>query len=299
MYLNRKKEDYVMMYFKIKRFIKELGVISLYLLRGEYSLDLLLSNLICSITPLKKRFYPRLVKMPDGFKIYINDPVTITINVPDQYVLREYEVCPEFIPREGWAVLDVGAYIGLFSLRASRLVGGKGLIVAFEPNPLAWYWLKRNIALNKAKNIRALPIGLGESNGFVNLHIVTKGNIEATSMVKQHIEDKLGKEVYNYIITKVPVYRLDTLVNKGILAQYFKDRIDLVKVDIEGMELNFLKGSANLLQRGVIQRFVIEIHTDVCTEQQLLNFLMGYGYEVEKVVTFSSIKKVAYLKAKK
>jgi len=237
--------------------------------------------------------------MPDGFKIYINDPVTITINVPDQYVLREYEVCPEFIPREGWAVLDVGAYIGLFSLRASRLVGGKGLIVAFEPNPLAWYWLKRNIALNKAKNIRALPIGLGESNGFVNLHIVTKGNIEATSMVKQHIEDKLGKEVYNYIITKVPVYRLDTLVNKGILAQYFKDRIDLVKVDIEGMELNFLKGSANLLQRGVIQRFVIEIHTDVVQEQQLLNFLMGYGYEVEKVVTFSSIKKVAYLKAKK
>ncbi len=87
--------------------------------------------------------------------------------------------------------------------------------------------------------------------------------------------------------------------NHGILAQYFKDRIDLVKVDIEGMELNFLRGSANLLQREVIQRFVIEIHTDVVQEQQLLNFLMGYGYEVEKVVTFSSIKKVAYLKAKK
>jgi len=54
MYLNRKKEDYVMMYFKIKRFIKELGVISLYLLRGEYSLDLLLSNLFVQL-PLSRR----------------------------------------------------------------------------------------------------------------------------------------------------------------------------------------------------------------------------------------------------
>jgi FkbM family methyltransferase len=61
-------------------------------------------------------------------------------------------------PKEGWIVLDAGAYIGLYSLRASRLVGPEEFIVAFEPNPYAFYWLESNLKLNGVKNVKALPM---------------------------------------------------------------------------------------------------------------------------------------------
>ena len=122
--------------------------------------------------------YPRIVKTVDGLKVYVNDFATLDINIPDQYVRREYELHQDYVPREGWVVLDIGAYVGLYSLRASKLVGLKGFVVAFEPNPYVFQWLKYNLKLNRATNVRALPIALGDRNGFTELYVVTKGNIE-------------------------------------------------------------------------------------------------------------------------
>ncbi len=92
-------------------------------------------------------------------------------------------------------------------------MGDEGFVVAFELNPHVFYWLKNNIKLNKARNVLALPIALGDENKFVELYCVTKGNIEASSMIYNHVYRKLRDEVQEFKAVKVPMYRLGDLFN--------------------------------------------------------------------------------------
>jgi FkbM family methyltransferase len=50
----------------------------------------------------------------------------------------------------------------VYTLWAAKIVGGDGFVVAFEPNPLAFAWLVRNVELNGARNVKALPYALGD-----------------------------------------------------------------------------------------------------------------------------------------
>jgi len=89
-------------------------------LRGERTLSISLANVLISIGIMRNiGMYPRIVKTRDGFRIYVNDPATLLINIPDHYEKREYMRHPDYIPRSGWAVIDVGAYVGIYSLWAS------------------------------------------------------------------------------------------------------------------------------------------------------------------------------------
>ncbi len=59
------------------------------------------------------------MKTVDGLRVYVNDSATLDVNIPDQYVRHEYELHQDYVPREGWMVLDIGAYVGLYSLRGN------------------------------------------------------------------------------------------------------------------------------------------------------------------------------------
>ena len=75
--------------------------------------------------------------------------------------------------------MDVGAYVGIYSLWSSRLVDEDGMVITFEPSPETYYWLINNIKLNNASNIHPMPYALGDSTGTAELY-VPKTNIEAT-----------------------------------------------------------------------------------------------------------------------
>jgi len=232
--------------------------------------------------------YPRRIKVPDSFTIYINDPATLTINIPDRYIRKEYELHPAYIPSKGWTVLDVGAYVGLFSMRASRLVGDSGRVVAFEPNPLAYYWLRRNIALNRLSNVEALPIALGSYDGVTELYIVLKGNIGVSSIFRNHLL-KQGEASGSFIVVKVPMRKLDSIAEKLRL-----NHVDLVKIDVEGAELEVLRGSRGLMERGGVEKVVVEVHIDVVNEEDVRDFLVHHGFRIDKSVNFGNVKKIFY-----
>jgi len=253
-----------------------------------------ISGTMVSIRFLRRvGLYPRRIKVPDGLTIYVNDPATLTTNIPDQYIRREYELHPAYIPGKGWIVLDVGAYAGLFSMRASRLVGDSGRIVAFEPNPLTYYWLKRNIALNKLSNVEALPIALGSYDGVTELYAVLKGNIGASSIFGEHLV-KSDKTIKSFIVVEVPIRRLDSIVGKLRLSH-----VDLMKIDVEGAELDVLRGSKRFIERGGVERFVVEVHTDVVNERDVRDFLVRHSFKIEKSVRFGNVKKILYARLAK
>lgn len=114
----------------------------------------------------------------------------------------------------------MGAYVGLYSLWSSKLIGDGGLVVAFESNPESYYWLKNNIELNKAYNVYALPYALGDTLSTTKLY-VPKVNVEASSLIPGHL---VMNPMGNIGIAKqynIPVITLDYfLVNSKVYYRY-------------------------------------------------------------------------------
>ena len=92
------------------------------------------------------------------------------------YILRE-EYEPEFsllatILQPGWVFLDVGANVGVYSVRAGRLVGGHGVVVAFEPFPQTAAQLLDNVRLNGLRNVRVRVLCAGDRTGPSQLFLI-------------------------------------------------------------------------------------------------------------------------------
>jgi FkbM family methyltransferase len=273
----------------IKKIKSKIRII-LLCLRGVYSFSYI-------ITRYLRRYYPRIfysVILPAGIKIYINDVATLYTNIPDMYERREYFLYDDFVPSKDWVVADVGAYVGIYSLWASKAIGNDGLVISFEPNPLAYYWLKNNVQINKASNIITLPLALGDALGKMQLY-VAKENIEATSFIPEHItRNPLGR----YTISakfNVPLITLDYFLEKAeLLINKRIMNLDLVKIDVEGYELNVLKGAENSLKRGVIKRLVIEVHIDHVPTRIITQYLKRHGFQIIGVKHFSTVKDMVY-----
>jgi FkbM family methyltransferase len=170
-------------------------------------------------------------------------------------------------PKEGNVVIDAGAYAGVFSLIAAKLVGNAGRVIAFEPDALNYRILERNVA----------------DNGITNLALVTKGLWSREGHLS--LADGLGKESRLSLpeetiggAAKVEVSSMDReLERQGI------NRVDFVKADIEGAELEFLKGAEKTLPRSEAHVAIASYHIldGQTTSERVENILREYGYETE------------------
>lgn len=129
---------------------------------------------------------------------------------------------------EGGVFVDVGANIGYFTKLASRLVGKTGSIFAFEPMPAALKLLRMNSA--QLSNVVIFPLALSDKKGTATFYVRKKGDMSSLS------HDPSARPV------QITVSTLDEL-----LAE--RSRIDLIKIDVEGSELDVLRGGRMTLSR--------------------------------------------------
>ena len=132
----------------------------------------------------------------------------------------------------GDIALDIGANLGFLSLFMAKVVGAHGTVHAFEPNPVLCNILKQTFARNHGSNIRLHPVALGASTGEMELR-VPRNNLGAASLVRQ-TSDLVDAHT-------VRVVGLDDLVAQESIA-----RASFVKLDVEGFELEVLKGAQKL-----------------------------------------------------
>lgn len=145
-----------------------------------------------------------------------------------------FDALTESLPANS-VVLDAGAATGQFSILWA-LKHPDAIVHAFEPSPRQRILLGRNTRLNKvADRIRIHPLGLWDSN--TTLAFRTHGDISSVEGATQIPSGFLFTE-------HVPVMRLDNWVNKEQL-----NRLDLIKMDIEGAEIEALRGAAQTLVR--------------------------------------------------
>jgi FkbM family methyltransferase len=164
----------------------------------------------------------------------------------DDYVGKAAFYCGDLDPKVTWickalvqpgdTVCDIGANIGLVTLLLSRLVGQQGHVLAFEPNPVCFDALAAAIERNQRPNIRAVQTALGAHTGELEL-LVPPGNVGAATF-RRDTHTRIGKTI------RVPVRTLDdTVVEHNI------QRIQFMKLDVEGFESDVFKGAERMLRQ--------------------------------------------------
>lgn len=193
-------------------------------------------------------------------------------------------------------IIDIGSHIGLFTFKASKKAS---LVVSIEPYPSSYKLLTRNIELNNLKNVIPLNLAVSNFDGKGELYLSSScvGNSLVSSV--HWVTDKT---------LEVEVRTLDTIIKELELK-----KIDFIKIDAEGAELEILKGAENTLKitsslsiasyhypkeaeklREFLQdRFDVEIKNDGgslyvyarrkryldLTEEEDRNFVKGSDYE--------------------
>jgi len=172
--------------------------------------------------------------------------------------------------KRGTTWLDVGAHYGYTAIALSRLVGEEGRVFAFEPMLRTAGYLTQTRALNKFTQLNVLPLALGSSENIEMMQLpTTRGMVDSTILtrVRYEIHDELNENIM--------LARLDWLWPK-ICGEH--PQIDGVKIDVQGMEIEALRGMLNLL-KSFKPKLVLEVHKGV-DRNELLNLITACGYSL-------------------
>ena len=207
-----------------------------------------------------------IVPTVDGRRLYADLSTGMCLTL---FFLGEYERSVtriiEAVVHRGDVCLDVGANFGWYTTRLHQLCGPEGAVHAFEPVPQTFAILEKNIALiEKSDNIHINNVALGDVPGKVEMHIfagLPNGHSSISAM---------GRE--DYATVESPLITLDSYMEEKLL-----ERVDFVKVDIEGAELMFFKGAGRLFAQKVPPIWMIEM---------ALGTTKGFGYLPDELVRY-------------
>ena len=154
--------------------------------------------------------------------------------------------------KQGQVFLDIGANLGQ-TLMKVKSANSEMRYVGFEPNPACVYYLQTLIYENNFKNTEIFPVGIGAKTGILRLNFFNESATDSSASI---LEDYRGGSV---IVKKlnVPVFEFD---QTGIQDS----KISFIKIDVEGAELEVLKGLAfNIKQdRPIILMEVLPVYSE-------------------------------------
>ena len=189
----------------------------------------------------------------------------------DQYIGKALELYGEYSEAEvelfakllsaGQTVVEVGANIGAHTIPLAAMVGATGLVVAFEPQSVIFQILCANVVLNETFNVRTINAGSG----------VTQGNLKIPYIDYRDAGFNFGG-VSLVDVTQgydVPIIPLDTLEFASL---------QLLKIDVEGMEIEVLQGAKNQIARH--RPFLYVENDRPLLSAALISVLEGMGYEL-------------------
>ncbi len=170
--------------------------------------------------------------------------------------------------------IDIGANIGSYSLIASNLVGENGKVYAFEPVAGVFDSLLFNIKLNHLNNIVVIKKAILDTTGTINLFISKAENLGMSGIF--HHDNENGK------IETVETISLDEYISDSGI-----ERIDMIKIDIEGAELFALKGMKRTIDKfkPVILMEISEeiLHKNQLKSSEIIDFMKENSYSQKRL----------------
>ena len=184
--------------------------------------------------------------------------------------------------REGMTVFDVGANVGELTLLFSRFVGEGGSVHAFEPSGTGFERLSAVCRAASLRNVRLNRLALAEKEGDVRLNVYDDEYLSWTTRAARPLED-YGIDVKPRTTEEVPAATVDLYCERNGVA-----RIDLLKIDVEGAELQVLFGAERALREKRVRCLTFEFGQTTFdmgnSPDRLEAFLQEVGYDVRNIV---------------
>jgi FkbM family methyltransferase len=201
--------------------------------------------------------------------IWLNEDNSITSlkTYTEIFKDKDHNKLPTFPSKNDLIIIDLGANEGFYTLMVKKLAP-KSRVIAVEPNPSAFKTLKKNIEANKLENVIAVNKAVSSKNGKIIFEIV-KGR---TTVGALKVYRKYRKR---YKLEKISV---SSVTLEKLCNTYKIDNIDLLKIDIEGSELEILKSSKNVLPR--VRKVVIEYHKAQRTMKGIIKLMLEMNFKI-------------------
>jgi FkbM family methyltransferase len=170
--------------------------------------------------------------------------------------------------RPGATVLDVGAFVGHFTLLAARAAGPSGRIHAFEPDPRDYPWLVRNVEVNGfTDRVKTEPVAVTGATGTARLHLARQDTSQSSIVFARDALDSV----------RVPTVALDEHLSS-------EGEVGVVKIDVEGAELEALRGMERTLASSPDVSLFIEVNPSALeaagsSTDNLLDQLRDLGFD--------------------
>ena len=172
----------------------------------------------------------------------------------------------------GDIVADIGANIGYYTLQEARLVGTKGKVYAIEPAPQNAELLRKNVKANAYENVEIFELALGDENRTSTFYLSRKRNWssmikreEATSTITGQIE--VEQATFDGFFSTIGVYPT------------------FIRMDVEGYEVEIIKGMTEFLQGDRELTILMEVHPDRGPEiGSMFETLKAHGFQCRVVV---------------
>ena len=171
--------------------------------------------------------------------------------------------------QKGDVFIDIGTNIGLHSLFSSKLVGEKGIVVSFEPFSKNFTAFKKNILLNKSLNI--IPENIAISNTEKSIEIFYNSEESNLGMASSYLTEHSDSET-------IKAVSLDSYLRDNPLQ-----KINFIKIDIEGGEYNALLGMKNTLTTFYPTLLIEMLENNEVNQpnnnENITNYLEKIGYK--------------------
>jgi FkbM family methyltransferase len=191
-------------------------------------------------SPERCRGMPEMCVVRDGaiFIVHPGVPLGWHIAFFGTYEPELRDVFRAVLPMGGVAV-DVGANVGWHTMLMARLVGELGRVLAAEPNPSVRVRLGQHIELNRLQNIEIVPHALAEADGATDFQAP---DADDPSAGDGHMV--APSEPGQARIVRIESRTLDTICTAARI-----ERLDLIKIDVEGFEWPVLEGGKQMIAR--------------------------------------------------
>jgi len=173
----------------------------------------------------------------------------------------EFKRLEEWVNSGNW-VLDIGANVGQYTAKFSKLVGPAGRVIAFEPVPRTFEILAANMAQLPTQNVTLINAAASDSMRIAGITIP-----KFDTGLDNFYMANLTKEPTDLSVLCLPVDALN-----------IPERITLIKADVEGHEISALKGMEQLLRRDkpvlIVEGYIDEVADYLST--------LGYSFQTDK-----------------
>jgi FkbM family methyltransferase len=190
---------------------------------------------------------------------------------------HEDEIVEHFNPKEGDVVVDVGAAFGFYTILSSKRVGLNGKVVAIEAQPDSCEMLNQNIKLNRLANVITLNYAAYSKKSKLRLY-------DSYSIIQERAENNSQKYI------EVNANTLDHLMQLQGISE-----VNWIKIDVEGAELEVLKGAVNIISRSKDISLLIEIHnlagSNSTLYEPITQFLSLHNFKIDFEKTYDSGEK--------